>query len=226
MSTWDEVNGRLSYFLDDTPQEGGTPLHALPLRIPAWNWAQRVFQAHTKREMTTSLTIRSDGRTALAPPDLLEVMMIYDAASGTVYGKRQFEQRGLRTNLAANYAYWLWSGKIYFDIAVGTNTLLSMEYLAKWPEVIFSIDKDDKIVVSQGEIFVPDWAELPLLCLTAAFVLQPQAIQAAMTRNSNISIDSGRPEDNSRRIQARELFWWYKTLLSEVSAQIKSYGAN
>ena len=226
MATWDAVNGRLSNFLDDNPVAGGSYLHAIPLRIAAWNWAQRALLAHTRREMTTTLTLGADHRQAPLPADLLDVMMIYDTLSFQVYARRQlFDQRGLRSNTSMNYAYWLWGGVIYFDVSV-PNATLSLDYLGSWPEVTFSLDADDEPVVNQGEIYVPDWAELPLLHLTAATILQPKAIQAAMTRTNNITIDSGKPEDNSRRVQAREHFWWYTTLLSLVPPQVRGYGAN
>jgi hypothetical protein len=224
MTTWAEVNGRLSYFLDDNPAEGGTYLHALPLRIAAWNWAQRIFQAHTKREQSADVTVGSDGRTAALPSDFLDVVMIYDTASYQVYGRRQWDQRGQRSAVSANYAYWVWNGQLYFDTSLPSTVRL--EYLATWPEVTFTLNEDDEVVVDRYDLAVPQWAELPLVHLTAAQVLQPQAIQAAMSRNSNIRIDSGQPEDNSRRVQAREHYWWYQTLIGLVPPQVKGYGAN
>jgi len=69
------------------------------------------------------------------------------------------------------------------------------------------------VVITEDKILVPRWAEAALVHLTTAFCLQPQAVEAAKTRQWNIKIDSGRPTDNSRAVQARELLWWYNMLV-------------
>jgi len=62
-TTWDVLNAKLSYFLNDVPKAGGAYKHRLPLRVDAWNWAQREFTQHTAREVIASpLGMEADKR--------------------------------------------------------------------------------------------------------------------------------------------------------------------
>jgi hypothetical protein len=143
--------------------------------------------------------------------------MVYDAT--WTYIQRRFTPGSRRDDLENGSAYWLWAGTMHFDITVSALTL---DYFASWPQLKYSQNEAGDVAVS-GSISVPDWARLPLIHLTAAYCLQPYAIRAAMTRNANISIDSGNPEHNSRRLQAREHLWWYDTLMAKHPPQVRVY---
>jgi hypothetical protein len=99
-----------------------------------------------------------------------------------------------------------------------------MDYFARWPDVTWQFDVDDTVEYLSNEVLVPKWSELPLLHLTTATILQPGAIQAAMSNEFRIRIDSGTPLDNPRAQQAKEHVWWYNTLINFHVPQVKAVG--
>jgi hypothetical protein len=80
--------------------------------------------------------------------------------------------------------------------------------------VVYEIDDDGNVVITQDKILTPNWAEPALLFLAAAFVFQPGAAEAGDVRNWNMKIDSGTPLDNPREKLAWDLYNWYKVLVS------------
>lgn len=226
---WSDVNAILNVFLDDTADADGNYQFGQQLRIDGWNFAQDAFGQHTLLEKTlTPLTIESDGRTVLLPSDFREAAMIYEpVAPYAVYVRREFTPGALRQTAFDELAqtFWGWAGRLHFGTVVTGHTL-TLDYWAAWPKVTYTLDAESVPTLVNTTLSVPEWATLPLLHLTTAYCLQPQAIRAALTRNSNIRIDSGTPEDNSRRVQAREHLWWYETLLNKHSPQVRTYGYN
>lgn len=220
--TFDELNLKLSVFLDDAQDAKGEYQFALPLRCDGWNFALDVFEEHTLLERTTPLSVESDGRTAILPLDFAAVGMIHESGGYLqTYVQRRFTPGAQRfDNLVVGATYWLWAGKLHFEQKPSDSLVL--DYFAHWPRLSYSINDAGETAVS-GDVMAPEWATLPLIHLTAAYCLQPAAIRAAMTRNSNIKIDSGSPEDNSRRVQAREHLWWYDALMSKHPAQVRIF---
>jgi hypothetical protein len=214
---FDELNLKLSVFLDDAQDSKGEYQFSLPLRCDGWNFAQECFAEHTLAEKTAQLSAEPDGYTVLLPADFKAVGMLYDSL--WTYTQRRFTPGAKRQTTENSRAYWLWAGLLHFDITVSALTL---DYFATWPQLKYSQNEAGEVAVT-GVILVPDWARLPLIHLTAAYCLQPYAIRAAMTRNANISIDSGNPEHNSRRLQAREHLWWYDALLAKQPPQVRVY---
>lgn len=231
MQTWTDLNQKLSYFLDDRPAEGSSYQFAEPLRIESWNWAQGVFCSHTLRERSVMLEILPGTRKAGLPKDFVYMGMIYDKNGElapdyrNIYTQRRFVDGGLRMdNLNYNWSYWIWAEEINFDKPMSEQIGVSMDYFASWPDVSYVTSEDGTIKLTQEEIYIPKWAELPLLHLTAATILQPGAIQAAMSNEFRIRIDSGTPLDNPRAQQAREHVWWYNTLIGFHTPQVKAVG--
>jgi len=221
---WDEINeGLLSYFLDDIPAAGGTYQFPLPNRINGWNWAQRQLAIHTARECSILLEIEDGGRTAGLPSDLIEIGTVYDAANQRTYARKEFGDGQRRADDRESYAYWTWAGKLRFDRTIGRTEKILLEYYGAWPEVKFSVTDGDVAVV-QDEIQVPDWSELALAHFTAAVVLQPPAITAAMSNEYKIKIDSGTPLDNPREQQSRAHMWWWNELLGARRPQVRIVG--
>jgi hypothetical protein len=222
---FDEINTTLRLFLDDNP-EGGEAKYQfpLPMRIVGWNWAQSVFQNHTMREMTARLSIGEDKRHALLPADYLIMALVYDRSNERTYARRMFSEGGARNESGDNFAYWTWGGKLRFDRPVTEQ--IDIEYYAAWPKIIYTLNDQGKVTYVQGEVFVPEWAHLALAHLTAAAVLQPPAITAAMSNEYKIKIDSGTPLDNPREQQARAHAWWYNDLISRFPPQERVYGAS
>jgi hypothetical protein len=224
MTTWDAINGKLCYFLDDNPAGGAAAYQfALPLRIDAWNWAQRFFQNHTAREQEAEITIDESGRAAPLPPDLIDIAMIYDRTNERTYSLRRFSEGAYRSESDEYFAYWKWAGRLHFSRTVGKGEKLTVEYFAAWPKIEYAVN-DGNVVIVRDEILVPEWAELALAHLTAATVLQPPAITAAMSNEYKIKIDSGTPLDNPREQQARAHLWWYNELIGLFSPQNRQAG--
>ncbi len=219
-TTWDEINDRLSLFLDDA----GAATHPLPLRAASWNWAQRVYAQHTARECETDLVLDPDHRQALVPPDLMEVSAIYDHTNLRFWSPAHFQQGGFRDDVTEEgFEYWTWGGKLHLERCSIAGTKLTLYYYAYWPDVELEI-QDGQALPTQPDILVPDWAELPLVHLAAANVLQPMAIASARGREYNIMVDSGKPTDNARAQQAREHYWWWNELINRFPAQPRMGG--
>jgi hypothetical protein len=217
-TTWDALNARLSYFLSDVPRTGGaTYKHKLPLRIDAWNWAQRELAQHTAREMVVSpLGLEPDKRSALLPNDLMEIGQVYDPGESLIYTPIKFQPGGFRSDSSDTPTFWVWGNVLHFETAVSD---IALYYYAYWPDVVYRLDSEEQVEIASGDILTPAWAELPLLHLTAASVLQPLAIESARNREYTTKIDAGTPDDNARRAQAREHLWWYHELLGQHSPQ-------
>ena len=213
-ATWDEVNARLSLFLDDD----GETKYTAPLRVWAWNAAQRVLAVHhSPRERTASLTMEDDERSAVLPDDFVAVWKIYDSDRRRWYSEYKPGATYKRSTDAELGQYWVWGNKLYFERSIDIDsTDATLYYAAYWPEITYT-EVEGEYVYPNDEVLVPNWAELPLTHLAAATCLQPGAIEAAKNRNYNLSvIDSGTPIQNSRAQQAREHLWWWVTLLGMV----------
>ncbi len=224
MITFDEINTTLCLFLDDNPDGGEAKYQfPLPLRITGWNWAQGVFQNHTMREMTARLSIAEDRRSALLPDDYLYLALVYDRTNEHTYQRRAFAEGGWRNEYSENFAYWVWSHKLRFDRTV--TEPIDIEYYASWPKITYNLGSEGKVVYVQGDVLVPEWSHFALAHLTAAAVLQPAAITAAMSNEYKIKIDSGTPLDNPREQQARAHAWWYNDLIGRFPPQERVYGS-
>ncbi len=215
---WSQVNQTLSYFLDDDPKEGEPKYsYPVPLRATAWNWAQRVFSAHTAMQKKETLVLEADRKSAVLPAGLLQVKLVYEDGSLKTYVPLNLVQGGRHDSFLAS-CYWLWAGSIYFGQPIASDKSVAMQYTALWPDVEYAL-QDGTCTITQPNIYVPDWAEPALCHLTAASVLQPSSIAAAIARNYNTRIDSGTPDDNARRSQAWEHWKWYQALISTFPTQ-------
>lgn len=204
---WDDIDAILSLFLDDT--NTAEPIYVQAQRIFSWNWSLRFLAQHTPREKQEVIVVNNDERSAILPADFLGIKAIYDSAAALWLRAMRIAQGSVRYDDGDVQQFWIWGNKLHFerDVTIGGSDVL-LYYWAYWPEVV---EVDD--VVEMGQIIIPSWAEMPLCHLTAATCLAPGAISAARIRNFNISVDSGRPTDNSRAVQAREhLFWWNQAI--------------
>jgi len=211
---WSEVDARLDDFLDDTAQEGQEQSYSERLRLEGWNCALHFLALHTPYQKSESVTVDTDGRSAVLPPGLLDVWRVYDSDNERWLRRLVMgPEGGVRYDDDDLDFYWLWAGKLRFEREVDPSLVLY--YWAYWPEVEYD-ESGESLQIVQGDIVVPPWAIHPLLHLTAAYCLQPGAIQAARTRQWNIQVDSGTPLHNVRAQQAREHWWWWNELLGKV----------
>lgn len=204
---WDDIDTTLSLFLDDT--NAAEPIYVQAQRIFSWNWSLRFLAQHTPREKQEVIVVNTDERSAILPADFLGIKAIYDSAAALWLRAMRIAQGSVRFDDGDTQQFWIWGNKLHFerDVDIGGTDLL-LYYWAYWPEIVEVND-----VVEMGQVVIPSWAEMPLCHLTAANCLAPGAISAARIRNFNISVDSGRPTDNSRAVQAREhLFWWNQAI--------------
>lgn len=222
-TTWPEINRLLTAFLSDAdppPEEQeSTSNYTQYHRVTSWVQGQRTIVTHTPRQRQAYLTVDQGLRSAILPPDFLKVDRIYDADRQRWMRKRLPQQDGAVRYSDDDLNQWyVWGGHLHFerDLAVG-DTDITLYYWAYWSEPQFRVI-DDELVFDDERILVPPWAITPLCHYVAALVLQPGAIQAARIRQWNIRVDSGRPTDNSRSLQAREHWWWWHTLLSQVKS--------
>ena len=219
-TAWGILDQKLSYFLNDAARAGGESKYKLPLRVGAWNWAQRELAQHTAREMVVSpVGLEPDGRSSVLPADFLQVAQVFDVDNSLVLAPAHFEPGGYRDNGSDNPSYWVWGDSLRFEASVTSK--LELYYYAYWPDVVYD---EEETRFLQEQVFVPRWAELPLLHLTAASVLQPYAIATARNRENATKLDSGTPEDNPTARQAREHLWWYHELLGQHTAQARLGG--
>jgi hypothetical protein len=206
-TTWATVESHLRILLKD---EGGDAFSDA-LLIHAWNAAQDHFTAHTPLQKQASpLTVESSGKEILLPGDFYEIGRLYDSVDNVYWTAMQFQPGGYfdPTNDLKTYA--VWGNRLYLYESVSSTNTFVLWYYAYWPAVKYDSTTGE---VTEDKIIVPVWAEAPLECLAAAFVLWPEAISAAMQRNYNMRIDSGTPDDNARLQLADALYRWYTILI-------------
>lgn len=208
-TTWGTVDDMLLRMLDDADGEEFNE----QARINAWNWSQRHYVHHTPRQrIQGSLLVESDGRTAVLPSDFYEMGRLYDPVNQLWWQQHQWQPGASYDTTWEQSNFTVWGGVLYLYDDVSSDNSFELWYYAYWPDVVYRVESS-VVVVEEDKILVPAWAESPLVHLATAFCLQPQAVEAAKTRQWNIRIDSGRPTDNSRALQTRELLWWYNTLI-------------
>jgi len=151
------------------------------------------------------------------PDDLLEVGQVYDPGGNLIYAPMKFQPGGYRSDSSDMPTFWVWGNKLHFETAITGE--IDLYYFAYWPDVTYRLQDDEQVEIVNGDILIPAWAELPLLHLTAASILQPLAVESARNREYNTKIDAGTPDDNARRTQAREHLWWYRELLGQHTPQ-------
>ncbi len=217
-TTWDEIAVRLDWMLEEAGNPDPTSKKAeFPVvgRITAWNWAQDIFSTHTAAQKVVNLLVT--GRSAEAPADLVDLSMIHDVTNGVFYSRAEFHYGGVRLTTSQSNSYWKWGNTLYFEKTLKPSDNLVLYYWAKWPRITYTVNDDSKIVITQPEISIPEWAELPLVHLTCATLMVPKAIQEAINADYKIRIDL--PVGEPRAMQAREHLWWYHELMGKHAPQ-------
>ncbi len=217
-TSWDAIATKLDWLLEEKANYDTSSVKVeWPIvgRIAAWNWAQGIFAHHTALEKEQDLVV--EGRVAALPADCLDVSMLYDSAKGKFYSKADFHFGGTRLATSEAYEFWVWGGKLHLERTLNSKESLKIYYWARWPAVEYQIDDTLTLSVTQPEILIPEWAELPVAHLTCATLLAPKAIASAISAEFKIRIDL--PVGEPRAYQAREHLWWYNELLGKVPAQ-------
>lgn len=219
MTTFSSLQTKLDYFLDDAYVEGQARRFNLPLRLYAWNWAQKYFaQNHTPREQSVTLSIDSGGRSASLPSDFLDIRGVYDSDEEYWWREMAVEPGDYRHTDSDLPEFWVWEDSLVLERDVGSDfTDLTLYYWAYWPDIEFSVgDTDEDITYTQETIYTPDWAELALCHLTTAICWHPGYVLASDINEWKITVDAGTPMHNPRQAAARENLWWYNHLVSSV----------
>ena len=214
-TTWTLLDAKLSLFLGDA----GSASYPQALRIACLNWAQRILATHTAQEKSASLVLATGGLSAPLPADYFEIGSIYDSVDKEFLSPVTL-QSGRADDTAGSACYWIWGDTLNL---ISAKTALTAYYYAYWPEIV-AVTDPPQVPLPANVISIPVWAELPLVHLTAAGLLQPSAIRAAVINSGKIMIDNGNPLQNSFAQQAREHLWWYNELVGRYPPQSRLGG--
>ncbi len=223
MTEFADIQVKLDRFLGDglPAEEGQERTFPLPLRVDAWNWAQKYFANHTPREREAVLEIGEGGRQASLPDDFLAVRGVYDQQEGHWWYELPIRAGDFRPADSDAPEYWIWSSSMHLERDVGSEDL-TLYYWAYYPEIEFIVGEDNEdITYEQGDVYTPHWAELPLCYLTTAIAWHPGIVLASDINQWRIKVDSGTPMHNPREAAAREALWWYNRLLSEIQPAMR-----
>lgn len=217
-TTFSSLQVKLDYFLDDAYSAGQARRFSLPVRLMAWNWAQKYFVNHTPREQSTTLTIGSGGRQASLPDDFLAIVGLYDSGDEYWWRGMEIKPGEFRHTDSDIPEYWKWGSTLYLERDMTGSTDLTLYYYAYYPEITYTVGATDEDITYLSEtIYTPGWAELALCHLTTAICWHPGAVLASDINEWKISVDAGSPLHNPREAAAREALWWYNTLLATVT---------
>jgi len=208
---WSEINGKLDVFLGREAEEGGKEFKNEQLRVESWNWAQRLFVSHTPRQRQVTLSIESDNRSALLPADFYAAMGIYDSDYERWWRPVKFGPGDIRYSDDEVLQFWTWDTKLLLESTASDN--LTLYYWAYYPDVEYEM-QGTQVRVSQGVVYTPKWAELPLMHLTVSNVLQPMELFASNINEYKIRVESGNPEHNPRAQSALFHLNLYEALIS------------
>lgn len=214
-TTWAEIDAKLDIFLRDADEDNTKFSPAQ--RVAAWNDGQRLLASfHTPRQcVATPLVMESGNRAATLPADFIAAWRLYDSEQAFFYREFRPQASGKRSTDDESPQYWVWGNRLYLECTVDDGADLTLYYWGYWPDVALETVGTTPTIF-QGQVLVPQWAELPLLHFTAALCITPEAFEAARRRDYNIQIDSGRPTDNAKAAQAREHLWWWHQILGMV----------
>lgn len=215
MITFDQIDRKLNLFVNDVEAstEDEPARFSLPLRVEAWNWAQRQLCAHTPRQIEMELTVNSGNRSAVLPSDYFCADRIYDSARSMWWRPMRRRPGDIRYENDDIPEFWTWGGKMMFEDSIDYDSgQLTLYYWAYYPDIELDPGRDE-VVYRQAQVFTPRQFESALLHLTAAFCWTPGAAEAFDLNEWKITIDSGTPIHNPRAMGAREHLFWYNTLM-------------
>jgi hypothetical protein len=200
---------------------------SLPLRIDAWNWAQKVLVHHTPREQTATLTINSDGRSADLPSDFFDVHAMYDSDEEEWWQSMSIKPGGYRDDTDPDTSeYWTWGDTLYLERELGTDDdHLTLYYWAYYPEIEYTVGLSDDgteenkedITYSQSTVYTPRWSDTAMIHLCIAYCWQPGSIQASDINEWRIMVDAGTPMHNPRAAAAWDHYRWWNDLMAKVN---------
>lgn len=217
MTTWTRVNVKLDLFLDDAERAGAARLFPVPLRIEAWNWAQRILTCHTPRQRTTILTIDTGKRQAVLPSDFLAMEGIYDADRECWWRPMRRNPGDIRYTDEELPEFWTWANQVFLEDEISyTAGDLRLYYWAYYPEVEYKLD-GDTVTYTQEQIHTPLWAELALCHLTTATCMMPGEVFAADINQYKIRIEAGTPLHNPRAESSKFHLEWWNSLIDKFS---------
>lgn len=210
-TTWTAVNTKLDLFLDDAEREGSDRLFPIALRVEAWNWAQRALCHHTPRQRSVTLVIDTDTRKAILPSDFYAMRGLYDKEREKWWRGIWLEEGDVQYTDDDLPEYRIWGGEMCLEDEISHgDTDYTLYYWAYWPDVEYDATDEQ---YEQEQIYVPRWAELPLVHLTTATCLMPMELFSADLNQYKIRVEAGNPLQNPRAQSADfHLAWWNRLL--------------
>lgn len=221
--TFSSLQAKINRFADDALQTdaGGSAqprIFPLPLRIDAWNWAQQVLVHHTPRQQSGTLSINSDGRSAVLPSDFFDVYGLYDSEEEYWWHRMTVYPGEYRDPDSDVPEYWIWDDEMILERELSTSdTNLTLYYWAYYPEIEFTVgDTDEDITYTSEVVYTPRWADPAMIHLTIAYCWQPGSVQASDINEWKIMVDSGTPMHNPRQAAAWDNYRWWNDLMAKV----------
>ena len=218
MATWTEINRKIDWFAGDEEPEDPDIKRLFPegLRIESWNWSQDVFAHHTPRQREMIAEIDTGNRSIILPSDFFAIEGLYDSSEEQWWWPMRRRPGDLRSPDDSVLEFWLWSDKLYLESDVTyTGDNLTLLYWAYWPQVEYTESATGQITVTQQHVYVPRWAELALMHLTAASCMVPLEIESSDISQWRIRFESGDPLDNPRMQSSKWHLSQYERLLEK-----------
>lgn len=224
MIAFSSLQAKLNRFADDALQTdaGGTAqdrTFPLPLRIDAWNWAQKVLVQHTPRQQSVTLEVDTDGRSAVLPDDFFDVHGIYDSEEEYWWRRMAVRPGDYRDPDSDIPEYWVWNDRMILERELDHgDDHLTLYYWAYYPDVEYEIgDTDEDITYEQETVYTPRWADPAMIHLAIAYCWQPGSVQASDINEWKIQVDSGTPMHNPRQAAAWDHYRWWNELMNQVT---------
>lgn len=217
MTLWSDLDRKLDHFAGDIESADSSLLFSRPLRIEAWNWAQRMFCAHTPRQRYVTATIDAGQRSIILPDDFYAVEGIYDSYNEHWWWpmrRRPGDARALDDQVQE---FWLWGDKLFLEDDISyTSQDLVLYYWAYWPEVEYTEGSNETVTVTQPTVYTPRWAELALMHLTVSNCMVSEEVFSSDINQYKIRVEAGTPLDNPRMQSARWHLDMYERLLDKI----------
>lgn len=206
MNTWSAgINPRLDLFLGDSIERDTDSLtYSVPLRVAAWNWAQDVLCYYAPYPKSMTLSVGDDGRTGILPSDFFDVDMLYDADEERWWRLMTRKPGDFRPTDDDVLEFWVFGRQMFLEKDVGSDEDdLTLYYWAYYPPIEYELQSDGETYhYPQDTVYVPRWAELAVMHLTAYSCLTPGSVESADLSQFKIEFESGTPIHNPRLMAA------------------------
>lgn len=171
-----------------------------------------------------TLEMESDGRTAIMPSDYYAADSIYDSEREQWWRPMRRRFGDIRYTDDELPEFWVYGEQMFLEDTIAVDsTDLTFYYWAYYPDVEYSeFDAETfEMTMSQETIHTPNWAELALMHLTTASIMNPGEIFSSDLSQFKIRVESGNPIQNPRMESMKFHLWWWEHLLDQFPPAIQ-----